>query len=79
MVVHLVSSLGSIHALNKKLNIIYIDSNIGVIFFKPVQIIGWWNDTESFMIRNLFILESITDIQNYGSESIHIRYINIDS
>ena len=55
-------SLNSVHALKKKWTIISIESNIGVRYFKPVQIIGWWTDTESFMNGKICILKCITDI-----------------
>ena len=48
-------------------------------FFKPVQIIGWWNDTYYLMNGDIFILECITDIQSTGSKYMHIRDINVDS
>ena len=65
--------------LKKKSNFISIERNIWVRYFKPVYIIGWWNDTESFINGNIFILEHITVIQNIGSESMHSRDINIGS
>ena len=40
--------LNSIHALKTKCISISIERNIGVIYFKPVQIIGWWTDTDAF-------------------------------
>ena len=69
--------LNSIHALKTKWTATSIDSNIGVIFFKPVYIIGWWTDTNSFINVHICILECIIDIQNPGSESIHIRDSNV--
>ena len=68
-------SLNSIHSLKAKWTIILIDSDIGLRIFKPVQIIRWWTDTDSFINGKMFILEIITDIQNPGS----IRYSNIYS
>ena len=38
----------------------------------------WWADTNFFMNWNIPILEGIDNIQNYGSESMHIFYSNID-
>ena len=55
--------LNSIYALKEKRNVISIERNIEVIFFKPVYIIGWWNDTDSFMNVNIYILECMADIQ----------------
>ena len=48
------------------------------MFLKPAQIIGWWNDTYAFMNGDICILEIITEIQNPGSESMHICDRNID-
>ena len=56
-----------------------IERDIGVIFFKKVQIIGWWNDTVSFVNVDICILEIITDIQNTARDSMHIHNINVDS
>ena len=56
----------------------YINRNIGVRLFKTVQILGWWTDKEYFMNGNLCILGYIADIQNYGSESMHSCYRNVD-
>ena len=72
-------SLNSIHVLNTKLTILSIERNIGVIFFKPVYIIGWWNEVDSSMNGKFFILECISDIQNSVSESMYIRNRNVDS
>ena len=55
------------------------ERKIGVIFFKQVQIIGWWDDTDSFMNWNISIMGIITDTQNPGSEYMHSRYRNVDS
>ena len=66
------------HELKNKWTIILIERNIGVRFFKPVQIIGWWTDTEYFINCNIFIVEIITDIQNPDSESMHIQNSNVD-
>ena len=68
-----------IHALKTKRTAIPIERNIGVIFFKPVQIIGCWTDTDYFMNGNICILEWITDIKNPCSESMRIRDINVNS
>ena len=54
-------------------------SKIGVRSLKPVYIIGWWNETDSFMNGKTCIMEYITTIQNIGSESMHICNINVDS
>ena len=56
-----------------------IESNIGIIFFKSVQIIGWCIDTESFVDNNICILEFITNVQNTIIESMHSRNSNVDS
>ena len=72
-------SFNSIHALKKKWTTILLESNIEVIFFKQVHIIGWWTDTYSFMNGNIFILEHIADIQNPGRGYIQSCYSNIDS
>ena len=48
------------------------------LIWTEIHIIGWWTDTDSFMYGRIFILESITDIQNPGSESIHIRDRKVD-
>ena len=71
-------SLNYVHTLKIKWNIISIDIKIGVRYFKPFYIIGWWTDTEYFINGNIFVLKYITDIQNPGSESIHICNINFD-
>ena len=52
--------------------------NIGVIYFKQLYIIGWRTDIDSIMNGNIFILKCINDIQNPGSESMHIRNRNVD-
>ena len=69
-------SLNFIHILKTEWSVLSIDRNIGVIIFKPVHIIIWWTDTDSF--KNGDIPESIIDIQNLGRESIFIHNINID-
>ena len=51
---------------------------IGVRCFKPVHITGSWNYIDSFINVNIYILRFITDIQNYGSESMHICDRNVD-
>ena len=56
-----------------------MERKIGVVFFKPDHIIGWWRDTDSFMNMYMCILESITDIYNPGSEYMHIRDSNVYS
>ena len=71
-------SLNSIHALKKKCTTISIESKIRVRFIKPVHIIGWWADTDSFINGNICILGCITDIQSPGSESMQSRDINSD-
>ena len=70
--------LNSIHALKKKCTIIFIDRNIGVRYFEPVEIIEWLTDTEYFMNGNIFIMKYISDIHNPGSESIHNHNSNDD-
>ena len=37
-------SLNPVHKLKTKLTIILIERNIGLSFFKPLQIIGWWTE-----------------------------------
>ena len=51
----------------------------GVRYLKKVYIIGCWTDTDYFMNGNIFILKLITDIQNPGSESMHIWDSNVGS
>ena len=41
--------------------------------------IGWWNDTDSFMDENICILELINDIQNPSSEFIQRHDRNVGS
>ena len=60
--------------LFSKRTVILIEKNIGVIFFKLVQIIGWWTDTDYYKNRNICIIESSTNIQKPGSESMNIHY-----
>ena len=67
-----------IHELNTNWTIILIQRNTGVMYFKPVQIIGWWTDTKYFINRKICILKFITDIQNTGIESMYIRDSNVD-
>ena len=45
--------------------------------FKPVHIIGWWNETDSYVDGYIFIMEYITDTQNPGSEYMYIRNRNV--
>ena len=66
-------SLNSVHTLKTKWTTILIKRYIGVIFFKPVQIIRYWTDTDYFMNGNICILEIITEIQNHGNEYINSR------
>ena len=73
------STLNLINTSEKKLTVIPIDQNIMVIHFEPVQIRGWRNDTKSIMNQKSIILETITEIQYSCSESIHIRYRNVDT
>ena len=73
-----ISTLNSIHVLETKNTIIPIESNIRLKNFKPFQIIGWCNDIDSFMNWNIYVLESITDIQYPCSDFIHSHYINVD-
>ena len=72
-------SLNSINALKTKWTLISIERNIGVRFFKPVYIIGGWNDTESLMNGNICFLKCITDIKYTGIESMHSRDRYVDS
>ena len=72
------STLYSIHVFKTKWNTIPINRNIGLRVFKPVKIIGWWNDTKSFINWNICVLESITDIQHPFSSSTHSQYSNVD-
>ena len=65
--------------LEGKWTIIFIESNIGVRCFNPVQIIRWWTDTDSSMNGNIYIMKFITDIQNTVTEYIHSRDSNVDS
>ena len=60
--------------LFSKRTVILIEKNIGVIFFKLVQIIGWWTDTDYYKNRKICIIESSTNIQKPGSESMNIHY-----
>ena len=55
-------SLNYIHALKKKCTVLLIDRNIGIMFFKPAQIIGWWDNTDFFLNGEIFIMECITDV-----------------
>ena len=71
--------LNSIHALKKKLTIILVERKIGVIFIKPVYIIGGCTYIDSFMNGNICMMECITYIQNTVSESMHINNRNVDS
>ena len=68
-----------IYVLNKKFTAILIDGNIGVIFFKLVQIIGWWTETDSYMNGEICILEQINDTQNPGREYMNSHDSNVDS
>ena len=70
--------LNYIHELKTKLTFVSIERNIGLRSFKPVQIIGWWTDKYSFMNGKACIMEWITDIQNPGSDYMHICNINVD-
>ena len=71
--------LNSIYELKTKQNLISVEREIGVIFFKSVQIIWWYTDTDSLINGKIDFWESITDIQNHGNESIHSPNINVDS
>ena len=71
--------LSCIHESKTIWDVILIDSNIGVRFFKPVQIIGWWTDTYSFINGKICIMEIITYIKNTGSDYIYIRDRNVVS
>ena len=58
--------------------LISIEGNIRVIYFKPIQIIGWWNDKQSFINWNICIMEIITNIQYPCSNYIHRCYKSFD-
>ena len=70
--------LNYIHTLKIKRAFIFIERNIGVRSLKPVQIIGWWTDTDSIIYGNGCILKCMSAIQNPGSESIHSHNRNVD-
>ena len=72
-------SLNSILALKTKWTFILIERNIGVRYLKPVQIIGRQAETDYFMSWKICIIECISAIQDYGSDSIQIRNSSVDS
>ena len=69
--------LNYIYALKTTWTIILTERNIGVRYFKPVQIIGWWNKKDSFTNANICIMEIINDIQNPVRKSMHIHNSNV--
>ena len=61
----------------KKLTSISIWRDTMIVFFKPVQLIGLWDNTKYFMNWNIHIFEGISNIHNSVGEYMHSFYSNV--